>query len=502
MDNFLPDELKIAREASITMGGSAVGGILRYFFNIFVARFLGVEILGFYAIGNAVTQVASVVGKLGLDLGVVRFVSRLRALDRIPEATATIRLAIKYGLFNGLLIGLILIANAGRMSVSLFHAQSDFPGQLFVWFFATIPLMVLAQIAVGGSQAFKVLKHRALALDVLPAIFLCVILLGLAGWAGSLWSLAAAFVGSQVVSVLAAFYFLTRLVPVHRPVSAAPEAGLLRFSLPLVLAAVMSMLIHWSDILMLGALTDGQTVGLYQPAARTAGMMLLFTASFSWILAPMVSDLDARQQNTRIHSLLKLAARWNFSFTWPAFLFLWLYASKVMLVFGADFLPGRIVLQILALAQVILSLAAGNAFVLTMTGYPKAALVNNTLTLTVNVLANLYLIPRYGILGAALGTLAAVGTLTLLRMAEVWVLYRMHPMTWNHVKPLLAGGAAFAVCMAANRFIFDWHTIIVLLLGAAIFLAVYAGATYLLGLSQDDLSVLRAIRRKLERGLR
>lgn len=484
------------------MWGSTLGGILRYFFNIYVARFLGMEVLGFYAISNAMTQVASVVGRLGLNLGVVRFVSRLEALDRVPEATATIRRAVKYGLISGLLVGLILIASAGYLSVNLFHAQSEFLGRLFIWFFATIPLIVLAHIAAAGSQGFRVLKHRALALDVLPAIFLCAAFLGLVGWAGSLRSVAAAFVGSQVVSALAAFYFLTRLVPVHRPSTSAPETGLLRFSLPLVLAAIMSMLIHWSDILMLGALTDGRTTGLYQPAARTAGMMLLFTSSFSWILAPMVSGFEARQEKARIHSLLKLVARWNFSFVWPAFLFLWLYASKVMLVFGADFLPSRTVLQILGLAQVILSLAACNAFVLTMTGYPKTALVNNTLTLMVNVVANLYLIPRYGTVGAALGTLAALSTLTILRLVEVWILHRMHPMTWNHAKPLLAGGAALAVCAAANRLIFDWHTIIVLLLGAAIFLAVYAGTIYLLGLNQDDLSVLQAIRRKLERGLR
>ncbi len=67
-----PHEIKVAKEASITLGGNAVGGILRYLFNIFVARFLGVEVLGFYAISNAATQVASVVGKLGLDLGVDR----------------------------------------------------------------------------------------------------------------------------------------------------------------------------------------------------------------------------------------------------------------------------------------------------------------------------------------------------------------------------------------------------------------------------------------------
>jgi len=117
-----PHEIKVAKEASITLGGNAVGGILRYLFNIFVARFLGVEVLGFYAISNAAAQVASVVGKLGLDLGVVRFVSRLQALDSIPAAAATVKRAIRYGLIGGLFIGLVMVAGADRLARDLFGA--------------------------------------------------------------------------------------------------------------------------------------------------------------------------------------------------------------------------------------------------------------------------------------------------------------------------------------------------------------------------------------------
>lgn len=251
---------------------------------------------------------------------------------------------------------------------------------------------------------------------------------------------------------------------------------------------------------MLGALTDPATTGLYQPAVRTAGMMALVTFSFTGILAPIVSGLDARNEKTRIRSLLRLVGRWNFSITWPAFLFLWLYAPKVMLVFGGDFLRAKSVLQLLALSQVALALGAASALVLTMTGHPKTALANNLITLTVNVLANLYLIPRYGLMGAAMGTTAAVGVLTLLRLVEVWALHRMHPFSWKQIKPLLAGLVALVACYGANKVIFHWHTVLVLVVGSILFLAAYIGSLVVLGLDPDDLAVLAAARRKLERG--
>ena len=500
MPNPIPAQLKIAKEASITAGGSTIGGLLRYLFNILVARFLGVELLGFYSISNAVTQVAVAVGKMGLDVGTVRFVARLQALNRTAEATATIRRAAKYSLVSGLIVGSALVMGAERISTGLFHAPDEFLGRLLTWFALTVPLIVVAHVAAGASRGFKVLKYPALALHVLPTGFLCLAFLALVGWAGPLWSIAVAYVGSQVVSVLAAVYFLTRLAPVHRPVPVPPEPGLLRFSIPLVLATIMGMLFHWSDIMMLGALTDIRTAGLYHPAARTAGMMTLFSVSLTGILGPIVSGLDARADKGRIRSLLQLTSRWNFSIAWPAFLFLWLYAPKVMLVFGGDFLPAKSVLQLLALAQVFLMLGAGSAWVLIMTGHPKTALANNTLTLIVNVLANLYLIPRYGLLGAALGTMVAVGVLTLLRLIEVWGLHRMHPFSWMQMKPLLAGIVALAVCYLANSVIFDWHTVLVLVVGSILFLAVYVGSLVVLGLQPDDLAVLAAARRKLERG--
>jgi len=52
------------------------GQLLRYLFTTLLARWAGVELLGIYSISNAVTRIFEVIGKLGLDQGTLRGVSR------------------------------------------------------------------------------------------------------------------------------------------------------------------------------------------------------------------------------------------------------------------------------------------------------------------------------------------------------------------------------------------------------------------------------------------
>ena len=67
---------KIAKEASLSFAGMTFGQVVRYLFTILVSRLAGAELLGFYAIGNTITRLSEVTAKMGLDEGVLKFVSR------------------------------------------------------------------------------------------------------------------------------------------------------------------------------------------------------------------------------------------------------------------------------------------------------------------------------------------------------------------------------------------------------------------------------------------
>ena len=68
---------KIAKESTITFSGMVYGNLNRYLYTALLARWVGVEYLGIYSLANAIMLIGEVIAKMGLETGVMRFVSRL-----------------------------------------------------------------------------------------------------------------------------------------------------------------------------------------------------------------------------------------------------------------------------------------------------------------------------------------------------------------------------------------------------------------------------------------
>ena len=112
---------KIAKESAISFSGMGLGQIFRYLFTTLLARWAGVELLGIYSIANAVTRIFEVVGKLGLDQGVLRAVSRAK---NQADKQSVIFSALKMGLISSMIFMLVQIVIAVWLSTHIFHQTS------------------------------------------------------------------------------------------------------------------------------------------------------------------------------------------------------------------------------------------------------------------------------------------------------------------------------------------------------------------------------------------
>ena len=68
---------KIAKESTITFSGMVYGNINRYLYIALLARWVGVEYLGIYSLANAIMLIGEVIAKMGLETGIMRFISRM-----------------------------------------------------------------------------------------------------------------------------------------------------------------------------------------------------------------------------------------------------------------------------------------------------------------------------------------------------------------------------------------------------------------------------------------
>ena len=97
---------KVAKEASISFGGMGMGSLFRYVFSIMMARWLGPQMLGIYSLGNAVTRIGEIFGIMGLDNGVLRYVSREK--EENANVRNSIYSSIKMGFVSSIIIGVLV----------------------------------------------------------------------------------------------------------------------------------------------------------------------------------------------------------------------------------------------------------------------------------------------------------------------------------------------------------------------------------------------------------
>ena len=90
--------------------------------------------------------------------------------------------------------------------------------------------------------------------------------------------------------------------------------------------------------------------------------------------------------------------------------------------------------------------------ILHMTGKQNIDVFNNVALIIVNVLLNLWLIPAYGILGAAIATAIGLVLLNTVRFLEVYQLYKMTPYERSVLKPISATIIAAFVTLTVQHF--------------------------------------------------
>jgi O-antigen/teichoic acid export membrane protein len=216
-----------------------------------------------------------------------------------------------------------------------------------------------------------------------------------------------------------------------------------RWGIPLVPSALFLWVTNFSDRFFLVKLTDAHEVGLYSVGVRIASAMVLLLTAFrtAWpaFAYSIQDDNEAKRAYAYVLTYLVLLTSWvatGLTLLSP-WLVRWLAAPAFE---SASRVVGPLAFAAVALAgYIVVVIGVGRMrrtqFNWVVTG--AAALVNVTL--------NLILIPRYGMMGAAIATVAAFTTMF---WGMSWWAQRMFPVPyqWRRVVTAALAGAALAVC--------------------------------------------------------
>ena len=365
--------------------------LINFAVSIAVVRYLGAQELGRYAYVLAFAYPFGIVADFGLATFAIREISREPA--RGPEVVAGLRRAVL--LLSG-------VGSAAMMSVAVM-AGHDMTTMLCMALAALSMLLSAATtpfivVLTAREDLHLVSVHRVVA-STLVAMATVIVLLQ---EGASLGLLTVSAVVNGLMLVFARFLAGSAPSP---PVALSTRARtMIRQALPFGLLMLGYALYYRVDMIMLHWLREARDVGLYAAAYRFLDAVILLAASIGGPFYPRLSSMVGRDLQG-IRDLLEGTWKPLLALGLPVMIGTFFLAdSLTQVLFGEEFVEAGIVLKVLILGSMpLIWITIPNQALLAANVVLPLARVYG-LSVAVNVLLNVALIPRWGPVGAAVAT--------------------------------------------------------------------------------------------------
>jgi len=492
----------ISRHSGVLVAGTIFSVALGYVFKIYLARVLGPEALGLYALGFTLAGFVSVFNSLGLVEAAVRFAAVYRAAQQWERLRALLWRGAAILMVANLVCAALFMTLGKVVALRFYHSPALVP--YLPWFAAVMVLGVISTFYGRILAGYREIGRRTVIVSFIGSpvnMFLAVLLISLRwGLRGYIFANIAS-TALVIALMLAAIWKLTppeARFSMRLPPALQPEVW--SFSATAVGVLLLEFLSGHVDKIALGYYLGARDVGIYAVAAAVVAYISLVLNSVNQVFSPMIADLHTRKDFVMLGRLYKALTKWVLGLTLPMAITVMVFARPFMRIFGHDFEAGWPILIIGTAGQLVNCGVGSVGLILMMSGNQRRLLRVQASMVVVMVLVNVMLVPIWGILGAAIAAaLTNVGS-------NLWNLYEVRknlgftPYSRSYVRLLVPTSAVVLVALFAKYeaavFRWDWLAIAVTLL---LTYCIFAGISLAFGLDDDDRLIATAMWSKIHR---
>ncbi len=429
----------LASGGALNLVGAVVSAAAQFLLVLLVTRAFPADAAGQFFAATSVFLLLVGLGRLGSGIGLVYFVSRLRALGDHDAVGALLRTALVPVAVAGVLLAAGLLVWADPVAELIAGDDSETTVGYLRWLAVFIPFAALLEGVLGATRghgdmtATVVVEKTARPIAQLGG-------LGIVALAGGVSLLGVAWCLPYLPAFVAAFVWLvvlrrrdgrgaaSRGEPPSTGTAAVGLAGRYwRFTVPRAVAGLGQVALQRLDVVIVAAILGPAQAAVYVAATRLVALGTLGIQALSMAVQPQVAAHHARGETTAVNHLYSLSTAWLMLATWPLYLIAIAFAPTLLGLFGSGYDDGSSVLVILAAASLFSTGCGVVDVMLTMAGKSTWILGNVTLALATNVALNLLLVPRMGVEGAAVAWAAAIVVNNALPLTQLWLSSGLHP---------------------------------------------------------------------------
>lgn len=460
-----------------------------------LARLLGAEQYGMYQLSlNVITLVAGLV-LLGFDRALTRFMAISIARQDDKKIWGILQLGVGIPLLLSVLTNIGLFLLAYPIAEQLFDDVRMAPLLQIVSIFASFS--AASDVLIGAVRGFKNMQYPVIAKFVVQPV-VKLVLVGVSALLGlQVWHAVVIFGIGELVTAVMLLYFLNQLFSLHRPIGSGQRnlREMVAYAIPDWLAGLLTTFRINIQALLIGTLGTIAGVGIFAVADQLNKIGHDFYTSINTSADPYIAEFHDSGKTRELGQLYQTATKWSLTINLPFFLTFMLFPDQILSIFGKSFVGGATALMILAWANLVDVGTGMCGTILSMSGHTKLKLVNNIVSISLSIGLNVLLIPRFGIIGAAISALLVYISLNSIRILQVYYLMRLIPYNRTFLKPILAAAVAFGVTFALKTWLPVENIFLVAAYVSAL-ISIFAALIWLMGLSSEDRMLLERVMQK------
>jgi O-antigen/teichoic acid export membrane protein len=429
------------RGSSLLLCGQCLSLSINFAAQVLVVRYFSTGDYGALAFGLGIASLFQIVAVLGLNEAIARFVPIYHQNREYEKLLGTILLTTGVVVLSGVLI---ILAVHGPLSNYLTHEK------------LALRLLSIAIFLVPIDAADTLLDALFASFAGTRDIFFRKYLLGpglkfgvvlfLIWRNSSITFLAYGYLLASAAGVLAYIWMLLRLLHGQGILQQLkslriqiPASEVLSFVLPGLSSTLATASIASINIFLLGHLRSMSEVAFYRAVVPAAQLNGLVMASFSLLYIPSAARLFAKEDFAGFNKLYWQTAAWMSVVSFPIFAVTFsLSRPLTVLLFGVRYQQSGAILALLSLGSYFNTALGFNLQTLKVLGRMSYIIVVSALGVVIDVAACLFLIPRYGALGAGIGTAVALVGLNLLLQAGLLPTPNFRALDRNYLSVYLA----------------------------------------------------------------
>lgn len=390
---------KFARDVGFIGSVQILTSVGTFFLLPIITKTLGTYDYGLWAQINITVSLITPLALMGLSMGLVRFLSSETEIKKIREAVYSILFFVT---ISGSIASFLLYTFAEPL------ATFGFKDSNAIYYIQAgsflILLNVLEAVSLFYFRVFRQIeKFSYLTLfETFGKLLFILVLLNLDyGLKGVIFATllvqSAIFLVSFITIVLQIGFIIPRFTYIRE---------YLHFSLPLTPNALIRWVTESSDRYLVTYFLTLGSVGVYSAACSIGNLIQLFVSPLQLILLPELSKLFDENKIDEVRIYMSHSLRYFLLISIPAVFGLSALSKPLLSILTTeDFLSGSVVIPIIALSGLLAGIFQIFVNTMFLVKKTKATTYINILAAISNVLLNFFLIPSYGIVGAAFSTL-------------------------------------------------------------------------------------------------